>query len=258
MKQGWYSYSGGSAREFHPASKRIFIYKILSRSDFKFCIYGTWKRRFCQERTLRLTYLSHFLRMMKMQKEGFMKYESGLLEQLDIIMEKYGQAHDELEALWADKIVFDGHWWLDMALAVLPWVFWLIVRDKKRQHSLLYAGLFSALVATVLCMVGVAQGGWNYNTMLIPYFPEYLPWDLTIMPVVTMLFLQYFPKISPWLKGAAFTVIASYAVEPLFIWLGMYDPSSWEHHYSLPIYFVIFMLSYLLYKRSCREADKRV
>ena len=95
-----------------------------------------------------------------------------------------------------------------------PWVVWLIVRDRKKQHSLFYAGLFSMLMATLLDSAGVSQGGWNYNTMLLPYFPEYLPWDLTIMPVVTMLFLQYFPKISPWLKGAAFTVIASYAVEP--------------------------------------------
>jgi hypothetical protein len=66
------------------------------------------------------------------------------------------------------------------------------------------------LMATLLDSAGVSQGGWNYNTLLLPYFPEYLPWDLTIMPVVTMLFLQYFPNISPWLKGAAFTVIASY------------------------------------------------
>ena len=87
----------------------------------------------------------------------------------------------------------------------------LVYRPRqKKQHSLFYAGLFSMLMATLLDSAGVSQGGWNYNTLLLPYFPEYLPWDLTIMPVVTMLFLQYFPNISPWLKGAAFTVIASY------------------------------------------------
>jgi hypothetical protein len=39
-------------------------------------------------------------------------------------------------------------------------------------------------------------------------------------------------------------------VEPIFIWLGFYEPSGWEHHYSLPIYFAIYMVGYWLY--TCR------
>lgn len=185
-----------------------------------------------------------------------MMYDQEVLMEIGRIYEKYKSVHDEMERVWAEKIVFTWHWWLDISLAVLPWVLWLIVRDRKRQHNLLYAGFFTMLVASVLCMAGVSQSGWNYNTMLLPYFPEYLPWDLTIMPVVTMLFFQYFPKINPWLKGAVFGGIAAYVVEPIFIWLGMYEPSAWEHHYSLPIYFVIYMIAWWLYRRSLRETEK--
>lgn len=174
-----------------------------------------------------------------------------MLMEMNRIYNQYNDVHNEIENLWREKIVFTWHWWLDLALAVLPWILWVIVRDKKRQHQLLYAGFFTMLIASVLCMAGVSQNAWNYNTMLVAYFPEFLPWDLTIMPVVTMLFLQYLPKISPWLKGVAFGVIAAYVVEPVFIWLGMYEPSGWEHHYSLPIYFAIYMIAYWLYHRSC-------
>ena len=49
-----------------------------------------------------------------------MNFDPGLTQEIDKIIEKYGQVHDELERLWADKMVFTWHWWLDVALAVLP------------------------------------------------------------------------------------------------------------------------------------------
>jgi hypothetical protein len=186
-----------------------------------------------------------------------MNIEQKLQDEIERIAQEYEKIHNEVEALWSSQIVFTWHWWLDVGLSILPWVLWLIVRDRKKQHSLFYAGMFAMLAAVMLDKVGVAQAGWKYNTLLLPYFVQYLPWDMTVMPVVTMLFIQYFPKVSPWLKGVVFGAVAAYVVEPVFIWLGVYEPSSWEHHYSLPIYFVIFMLSYWLYYRSIRECGAR-
>ncbi len=186
-----------------------------------------------------------------------MGYDENLLKEMDRIIEQYGNIHDELESVWQNQIVFTWHWWIDVALAILPWIFWLIVRDRKKTYSLLCAGLFTALVASVLDLAGVSQGGWNYNTLLLPYFPEYLPWDLTIMPVTAMLYYQFLPKVNPWLKGLVFGTTASYVVEPVFIWAGLYEPSGWEHHYSLPIYFAIYMAGYWLYKQNLRQIQKR-
>ncbi len=182
-----------------------------------------------------------------------MRFEPGLLEEVDRISEQYIMIHDEIERIWLTQMVFTWHWWVDAALAVLPWILWFIVRDRKNTHSLMYAGLFTMLAATLLCMAGVSQGGWNYNTWLLPYFPEYLPWDLTVMPVTSMLFYQFFPKVNAWLKGAIFGALSAYVVEPVFIWLGFYEPSGWEHHYSLPLYFIIYMIGYWMYTRKMRE-----
>ena len=182
--------------------------------------------------------------------------DKDLLEAVDRITKQYSGIHDEIEQLWAKQMVFTWHWWLDLALAVLPWVLWLIVHDKKHTHRLLYAGMFTAFAATVLDMVGVTQGGWNYNTWLLPYSPEYLPWDWTVMPVTTMLFYQFLPKINPWLKGAFFGAFAAYVVEPVYSWLGFYEPAGWEHYYSLPVYFVIYMIGYWLYTRHFEPLDK--
>ncbi len=176
-------------------------------------------------------------------------FDNYLLDELDRVLDENENVHDALERLWAEHIVFTWHWWLDVALAVLPWVVWIIVHDKKNTRRLLGAGLFTMLAAALLDMVGVTQGAWGYNTLLLPYFPEFLPWDLCVMPVTAMLFYQYFPKINAWLKGAVFSAIASYVAEPIFIWIGIYEPSGWEHHYSFPIYFAIYMIGYAIYYR---------
>jgi hypothetical protein len=186
-----------------------------------------------------------------------MRFDPALLREVDRIFIEYKKVYNEIETVWTRKMVLTSHWWLTVALAVLPWIFWLIVRDRKKQHSLLYASLFTMIIALLLDMAGVSQDGWNYNTLLLPYFTQFLPWDLTVMPVTAMLFYQVLPKLSPWVKGAVFGVLAAYVVEPVFIWLGVYEPSSWEHHYSLPIYFIIYMIGHWLYSHSLRESEKR-
>lgn len=185
-----------------------------------------------------------------------MNFDPGLTQEIDRIMAQYIQIHDELEQLWRTQIVFTWHWWLNLALTVLPWALWLIVRDRKRQHSLFYAALFVMLISVLLDTVGVSQNGWAYNSHLLPFFPQYLPWDLTVFPVTAMFFYQVFAKINPWLKGVVFAALAAYVVEPVFVLLGIYEPAGWEYHYSLPIYFAIYMIGYFLYAHSFRADNK--
>jgi hypothetical protein len=220
--------------------------------------YGNGKRWFCQAAgKAGYIFNAMFAQNEKIRGVFMLSFDAGLLKEIDRILEQYVKIHDELETIWAERVVFTWHWWLDLALAVLPWVVWFIVRDRKKQHSLFYAGLFIMLIASLLDMAGVSQDGWGYNSHLLPYFPQYLPWDLTVFPVTAMLFYQYFPKINPWLKGAAFGLIAAYMIEPIFDWLGIYEPSSWEHHYSLPVYLAIYMIGYWLFSRSLRRSDNR-
>jgi hypothetical protein len=130
------------------------------------------------------------------------------------------------------------------------------VRDRKKTHSLLYAGLFSMLTATILDVVGVSQAA---GIMIRRFcrFSRNIYVGSDVMPVGVMLFIQILPKINPWLKGAAFGVTAAYILEPIFFALGFYEQSGWEHYYSLPIFFAIFMLGYRLYSGSLRECEKR-
>ncbi len=184
-----------------------------------------------------------------------------LLEEVDRIISQYVILYNELERVWADYMVFTWHWWVGLALGVLPWVLWIIVRDRRRSARLLFAGFFTMITASILDDIGISQGAWSYNTSLLPYFPQYLPWDLTIMPVTAMLFYQYWPRItarlkkklrfikSPWVASIVFGAVGSFVAEPLFSLIGFYELALWEYYYSCPIYALIYMAGWLLYTR---------
>lgn len=158
--------------------------------------------------------------------------------------------------VWLTMVVFSWHWWVDVGLAILPWILWRIVRDKEQANRLLYAGFATMLMATYLDIVGMTQGLWTYHTWVIPLMPEFLPWDLSVMPVMAMLFYQFKPKINPWIKGAFFGALGSFVSEPIFEWLDIYERLNWEYYYSFPIYIAVYMIGYFIYKRSGNDFTK--
>ena len=181
-----------------------------------------------------------------------------LVEKINQISENYIGVHNQIRQVWLDQVLFSWHWWLDVALAVLPWGLWLLVRRRDIQHRLLYAGLVTALLATYLDTIGMALGLWTYYTWVLPLMPEYLPWDLSVMPVMAMLFYQFKPNWNPWIKAVIFAVLGAFVSEPLFEWIGIYKRLAWEYWYSFPIFILVYMLGYVVFIRSGRgrPADK--
>ncbi len=179
--------------------------------------------------------------------------DSSLIEAIDQINANFVGTHDQIWHVWLTQVVFTWHWWLDVALAVLPWVLWLLVRRRDIQHRLLYAGLVTALLATYLDAIGMTQGLWTYYTWVVPLMPEYLPWDLSVMPVMAMLFYQYKPNINPWIKAVVFGALGSFIAEPLFELIGIYKKINWEYWYSFPIQIAVFMIGYAAFVRAGSE-----
>jgi hypothetical protein len=59
-----------------------------------------------------------------------------------------------------------------------------------------------------------------------------------------MAFLQYKPHISPLLKAVVFSALTCFVAEPIFVWMGYYNPKHWEYYYSFPIYIVLYLIAY--------------
>ncbi len=167
-----------------------------------------------------------------------------IVEDVDKVNQMVHNANIELYHLWLSSMVFKWHWWVDLALTILPWALWFLVRKKESTHRFLHGGLVVMLIAAYLDFLGLALGLWGYNSKLLPLIPPYFPWDFTLLPVTAMLFYQYKPQIHPFIKAICFSVLGSFIVQPIFQWLGFYNPKGWKHYYSFPFIVGIYLIGH--------------
>ncbi|OIJ16803.1 hypothetical protein BKP37_04535 [Anaerobacillus alkalilacustris] len=151
-------------------------------------------------------------------------------------------------SIWLNSVVFTWQWWVGVGLSIIPWILWIFFRKKESTLRLLSVGFFVMFLSTFLDSIGAQLGLWYYKYAPLPFIPAFFPWDTTLMPVVIMFLLQIKPKTSPYFKGLIFAVGTSYVGEPFFIWIELYQPVAWKHIHSLPIYFLIYLISNKIYQ----------
>ncbi|MGF7034215.1 magnesium-transporting ATPase (P-type) [Paenibacillus mucilaginosus] len=156
--------------------------------------------------------------------------------------------HEKVQ-IWAEHIVLTPLWWFGVILSIAPWIVWYCIRERQCTDRILYAGLFVMCISMMLDIVGDQFGYWHYRYNVLPLVPTYFPWDLTLMPVTVMLLLQYKPGANPLLKALFFSLLTSYAAEPFFAWLQVYQIADWRYSYSVPIQFAIYLFAHYLTRR---------
>jgi hypothetical protein len=141
---------------------------------------------------------------------------------------------------WVEHVLFTFNWWFLISLMIVPWFFWWRVVDRKRIFEMLTIGLFASLIATCLDTVGIVLLLWGYESKVVQMIPQFNPIDYTVIPVIFTLIYQYFPRWKSYLL--VHTIVAagaSFIVEPLFVWMEIYEPYNWKYVYSFPIYIVL-------------------
>jgi hypothetical protein len=174
---------------------------------------------------------------------------SEFIKNLEDAYDLIKQANHKMINLWLQNTLFTWRWWLCLVLTIVPWTLWFIFRKKESTHRLLYCGVIAMLISSWLDVVGILFGLWSYHADLIPFSPSFIPWDFTLVPVITMFFLQFKPNFNPYLKSIVYTLIASFAFQPLMQWLRFYSPKHWKHYYSVPIFIFIYLTSNWFSKR---------
>lgn len=150
--------------------------------------------------------------------------------------------------VWLEEIVFSWRWWLEIAILILPWIFfWFFLRNKEDTYRLVGAGLFVMLVVTYMDTIGMALHLWGYPTKEVPLIPPYLTWDLSVIPVLVMAFLHYKPEVNPIWKSIILGLIGSLIIQPFAVIMGLYIPHHWKHYYSFPIAIVIYLAANYFY-----------
>jgi hypothetical protein len=116
------------------------------------------------------------------------------------------------------------------------------VHKKESTCRLLFAGFTVLIVTTFLDRAGVKFGLWSYPVSFLPLMPDFVIFDLSLLPVVTMLFIQFFPNVRPYIKGIIYAVVGALVFQPLMRLMGFYCGEIWKDWYSLPFLFGIYMM----------------
>jgi hypothetical protein len=166
---------------------------------------------------------------------------------------KLHDAHVQYLHLWENQIVFTWRWWFGVALIIIPWSFWLVIRKKDSSSRLLHAGLVAIILSSFLDMIGVVLALWSYPISVFPIMPGYIPYDFCALPVATMLFIQFLPKIKAIYKALVYGAIGGFVFEPMMNWIGVYNKKEWKSYYSFPILVAIYLVCNYFAKKKIFE-----
>ncbi|MEQ6376145.1 CBO0543 family protein [Bacillaceae bacterium S4-13-56] len=163
---------------------------------------------------------------------------------MSYLFKQFHQLQTEHYHYWLEHTLWSLHFWILLFLATVPWIFWYKYKKEKREVRLLLAGGFALVTSAYLDFLGIVLGLWEYKAMLIPTIPAFMPWDITLIPVTIMVWIQAFPKWSSLKKGMVYAAIVSFVGEPVFIWIDLYNQKMWNSFYSFPFYVIIYMISH--------------
>lgn len=149
---------------------------------------------------------------------------------------------------WKEHTLLHWEFWLSVALSIIPWLVWLLIRKRGSESRLLLAGGFTLCIASWFDFLGLVFGSWHYSGRALPTIPSFFPWDFSLIPVTMMLWLQFKPTLNPFIKAVIYSVLTSFIGEPLFEWIGLYTRVKWNVFYSFPIWIVIYLIAYRISK----------
>jgi hypothetical protein len=163
------------------------------------------------------------------------------------IYQELFKENQRLASFWVENMFLTTKWWIMLGLFIIPWfVLFLILKDKHIWKKLTAPILFSILFAFFTDYIGVSYGYWYYTAKLTPLSID-VPWDFALTPTIVSFLLLIKPNTHTILKGIVFGVITAFIAEPLFVSIDFNVYLKWKYIYSLPLYFLVFLVSQKLY-----------
>ncbi|OLO37126.1 hypothetical protein BTR23_14450 [Alkalihalophilus pseudofirmus] len=141
---------------------------------------------------------------------------------------------------WLNENLFTFSWWFLLITMFLFFISWWLLLEKSRMMEMLLYGFLVATIVILLDVIGVSFVLWGYPIMLAPLVPPIFEIDIGHLPFVYMTIYQYFSTWKSYVIVMTITAfIFAFVLEPITIWLDIYEANNWRHIYSLPIYVLI-------------------
>lgn len=141
---------------------------------------------------------------------------------------------------WLTNTVFSFNWWLLLLSSISLFILWLIILDKKRIIEITAFGLLVGTTGFILDTFGISFVLWSYPDRILPVISSIVEFHHVHLPIIYMLIYQRFNNWKSYFVALIIMSIAfSFVLEPITLWLGIYEIYHWKFIYSFPIYILI-------------------
>lgn len=139
--------------------------------------------------------------------------------------------------VWLETNLFSPVWWLMLILLIGIWFLWWKLVDKTRLMEIFTYGLMVSVLSIIFDAIASQSVIWGYPNRLIPLSPPLLLEDLCLLPVIFMLIYQYFTRWKSFSIALLITAfLIAFVVEPIAVWLDIFQLNKWEYQYSFLLY----------------------
>lgn len=103
---------------------------------------------------------------------------------------------------------------------------------QKRIFEIVTYGFFVTAVGVIGDAIGVSLMLWHYPNTLLPV-SQIAEVHTIQMPIIYMLVYQYFHSWKSFIIASAINAfVFAFMLEPLLVWLQIYELHGWKHIYS--------------------------
>ncbi len=159
---------------------------------------------------------------------------------------------------WLNENLFTSTWWILLVTTLGIFIIWLIVLDKKRILEIITYGFFVTAIGIIGDAVGATSLLWHYPNTLLP-ITLIAEIHSVQMPIIYMLIYQYFRTWKSFLIATTINAfIFAFMLEPLLVWLRIYEMDNWKHIYSFIPYIMIAIVVKLVvdkFKQMSQNAE---
>ncbi|WP_026559573.1 CBO0543 family protein [Bacillus sp. J37] len=177
-----------------------------------------------------------------------MTYQDGL-DQIDKATEKISDASQLTIEAVMNAFLFTWQWWIALAMIIVPWIIWILFRDRERSAHLFSAGLLVMVISEILDVIGVGLGKWAYPVKVIPIATISFSYRLSLLPVLFMLLLQFKSHVNPFIKAVLYGGFGAFIGLPLLESIDLYKTYDWPLTYSFFILTSLYLLGYWFNQR---------
>jgi hypothetical protein len=151
---------------------------------------------------------------------------------------------------WLHETLFTFNWWLLLLTPILSLIVWLMIVDKSRIFEIMTYGLFVEVFAITLDDTGTLLELWLYKHSLTPLY-TIVEIHIILLPIIFMVIYQYCRTWRSFLLANTINAfVLAFVLEPLIVWLDIYEMYHWKYMYSV--------LPYILIAIICKWAIERL